>query len=107
IPCVRGVTPTYGTSPRWRSTVGRATARSAVGLAANRPRAPTNGRLPPGSGTHRIHQEGEGSAPPNGTSGRHMAQLDCRIGYLTELGMLRRFAATVAGGMVLALALAG
>ncbi len=36
-----------------------------------------------------------------------MAQLDCRIGYLTELGMLRRFAATVAGGMVLALALAG
>ena len=67
------------------------------------PGPPINGR----SALTGFIRKGEWSAPPNGTSGRHMARLDCRIGYLMGLGMLRRFAATMTGGMALALALAG
>ena len=46
-------------------------------------------------------------SPPNGTSGRHLTPLDCLIVYQMGLCMFGRFAATVAGGTVLALALAG
>jgi membrane fusion protein (multidrug efflux system) len=47
------------------------------------------------------------SPPSNGTFDGHTGRLDCPIVYLMDFHMLRRFVVTLAGGTVLALALAG